>query len=90
MEAALFAVRSSQEHFIRPYSVVTSPRVENCFFTCFNQDTATFVTRLEAYCLTGFEGMLGSFYFIAIISLSLRRYRRQAFGGGRHTQGSMH
>lgn len=42
---------------MRPYVITSSPRVENFFFSCFNQTTDAFATRMEAYCLAGLNGM---------------------------------
>ncbi|KAK7683803.1 hypothetical protein QCA50_013179 [Cerrena zonata] len=57
VEVLMFAVRSSQEQWFRPYVMMTSDRAGNFFHTCFNQDTETYATRFEAYCLSGIEGV---------------------------------
>lgn len=50
-------VRSSDEQWMRPHIVVTSPRVENFFYTHFNQTTDAFAIKLEGYCIGGIPGM---------------------------------
>lgn len=62
----MFAVRSSQEQWFRPYVMTTSDRAGNFFHTCFNQDTETYATRFEAYCLSGIDGMF--FFFCCCIA----------------------
>ncbi|KAK7683366.1 hypothetical protein QCA50_013628 [Cerrena zonata] len=57
VEVLMFAVRSSQEQWFRPYVMTTSDHAGNFFHTCFNQDTETYATRFEAYCLSGIEGV---------------------------------
>lgn len=38
---------------MRPHIVTTSPRVDNFFYTTFNQTTETFGINLEGYCIGG-------------------------------------
>lgn len=56
MELLFIAVRSSENSWMRPYVMVSSPRVENCFYSLFNQTTDAFATKLEGFCLGGYEG----------------------------------
>lgn len=52
----MIVVRSSQEQWMRPHIMITSPRVENYFYTTFNQTTEAYALQLEGYCLGGLTG----------------------------------
>ena len=52
----MFAVRSSEEHYTRPYVLSTSEKVTNFFLTSFNQLPSIWVSKLEAFALYGIEG----------------------------------
>ncbi|KAK7685836.1 hypothetical protein QCA50_011182 [Cerrena zonata] len=57
LEVLLFAVRSDQEQYNRPFVLSTSEKGTDFFNTCFNQLPSAWVTRFESYCLLGIEGL---------------------------------
>ncbi|KAK7689641.1 hypothetical protein QCA50_007434 [Cerrena zonata] len=57
LEVLMFAVRSSDEHYNRPFVLSTSDKGTSFFQTCFNQLPSVWVTRFEAYCLLGIDGL---------------------------------
>ncbi|KAJ3475258.1 hypothetical protein NLI96_g11954 [Meripilus lineatus] len=56
-EVLLVAVRANQDHFMSPRVFATSERVGNCFETVFKRSALDFSFKLEAFMLSGVQGV---------------------------------
>ena len=57
VEVVLIAVRSAKEHYNRPHVVTTSDRVSDFFEITMKENVFDVTVRLEAYMLSGVQGM---------------------------------
>ncbi len=56
-QAALVAVRATDENFMKPIVFTTAKCVDECFYTNFQRTLTDYSINLEAYCLSGMTGM---------------------------------
>ncbi|KAI0776438.1 hypothetical protein BC629DRAFT_1255743, partial [Irpex lacteus] len=54
---ALVAVRATTDHFMQPLVFTTSPRIDESFFIQYKETMSDFSIKLEAYSLSGMEGI---------------------------------
>ncbi|KAG6819073.1 hypothetical protein H0H93_015742 [Arthromyces matolae] len=57
LEVLLVAVRSSREHYTRPFVLATSDRVDDFMELTLRETANDFALRLEGYCLSGVQGV---------------------------------
>jgi hypothetical protein len=53
----MLAVRSDADHYVRPLVFYTSQRVSDFFDLSLKQSMADIAVRLEAYCISGVQGI---------------------------------
>jgi hypothetical protein len=59
-EFVLIAVRPDNEHYLHPYVSTSTDRVSEFFSMSLQRSLTNVSMRLEAYCLTGIQGMVNS------------------------------
>ncbi|OBZ77052.1 hypothetical protein A0H81_02985 [Grifola frondosa] len=61
IEIVLLAARSNHEQFNQPFAFVSSQRVSDFFNLLFKTPVLDVVIRLEAYCISGVEGVVNNY-----------------------------
>lgn len=65
-EVLMFAVRSSKEHFNKPYVWSTSDHVDDFFETTLDCSVDAFASKLETACIKGVPGSIIIFGFLSV------------------------
>ena len=66
-EVALFAVRSSSDHYNPAEVFYTSDRLADFFQLSVGHTVQDIVTRMEAYCLSGVQGTSPQLYLLSMM-----------------------
>ncbi len=63
-EVLIFAVRSSKDHFNKPYVWSTSDHIDDFFETTLDCSVDAFASKLETACIQGVQGLITLLCFL--------------------------